>query len=99
MPLPLAEAIFWVAAVCCVVAQYFILRGTAAASSAAPARSASATAEPSRRTTEIVWAVLLAVGLALVLGATWRALHQPPELRVGPVLESTAAAGPQGARG
>ncbi|CAA9357611.1 MAG: hypothetical protein AVDCRST_MAG11-3905 [uncultured Gemmatimonadaceae bacterium] len=67
----LADAIFWVAAVCCAIAQWVILRGTLAAP-LAPGSEA-----PGRRRAEVVWAVVPAVALALVLGATWRALHPP----------------------
>lgn len=70
MPLPLADAVFWVAVVCCAIAQWFILRGALAAHPAAGA-PLSAT----RRGLEVVWAVVPAVALALVLAATWRALH------------------------
>ena len=71
MPPLLADAIFWVAAVCCAIAQWVILRGTLAAP---PAPGGDAVA---RKRAEVVWAVVLAVALALVLGATWRALHPP----------------------
>ena len=70
MPPSLADAIFWVAAVCCAIAQWIILRGTLAAPVAEGASAA-------QRRAEVVWAVVPAVALALVLAATWRALHPP----------------------
>lgn len=74
MPLPLADAIFGIAAVACAVAQWFILRGTLAA----PATPAAGSAVPAaRRRAEIVWAVVPAIALAWVLVATWRAVHPP----------------------
>ena len=85
MPLPLADAIFWVAAVCCAIAQWFILRGALAAHPAAGAPMSAA-----RRGLEVVWAVLPAVALALVLAATYRALH--PARSVAPA--PTGAASP-----
>ena len=73
MPLPLADAIFWIAAVCCAIAQWFILRGALRAWPATGDR----TVPPARRGLEVVWAVVPAVALALVLAATWRAIHRP----------------------
>ena len=76
MPLPLADAIYWLAVVCCVVAQAVIVRGALRASAT---RSASGTGHkavpPARRWLEVVWAVVPAVALAAVLAATWRAIH------------------------
>jgi heme/copper-type cytochrome/quinol oxidase subunit 2 len=72
MPPSLADAIFWVAAVCCAIAQWFILRGALAVSGVARTGDAM---PPARRGLELVWAVLPAIALALVLVATWRALH------------------------
>ena len=72
----LADAIFWVAAVACVVAQIGILRATAAARSAArTARAATPAHRPATRVEEALWAGLPVIGLAAVLVLTWRALH------------------------
>lgn len=90
MPLPLADAIFWVAAVCCAVAQLVILRGTLTA----PAAPSAGDAVPAaRRPAEIVWAVIPAVALVVVLAATWRVLHPPPASAPQPAPEHTAALG------
>ena len=83
-----SEAIFWIAVVCCAVAELFILRSTFAArgdprgpGGAVAAATGSRPAAPLprvRRAVEIAWAVVPAVALALVLAATWRALHPGP---------------------
>jgi len=65
---PLAEIIFWIAAIACVVAQFEILRSTFAAQRAGSANQTSVT----NRRTEVMWAFLPAIVLALVLGATWK---------------------------
>lgn len=88
MPMPLAVATFWMAVVCCAVAQWFILRGTLTASATLFARNA---APASRRTAEVAWAVLPAVLLAVVLAATWRAMQPHSSAAVRPAPEHTAA--------
>jgi heme/copper-type cytochrome/quinol oxidase subunit 2 len=70
------DILFWIAVVCCVVAQVAIARSTLGAS----ARSAELrTGVPRpRRSIEIAWTVIPAIGLALALVMTWRAIHAPP---------------------
>ena len=72
----MADLIFWLAVACCVVAQVAIVR---AALKAPPpgARGAEPGAEVPRprRASEIAWTILPALGLAIVLFATWRAIH------------------------
>ena len=68
---PLAGAIFWIAAAACVVAEIAILRSTYAArrvfkSDLVPAAS---------RGGEITWAIIPAVMLVVLLGATWRRIE------------------------
>jgi len=68
---PLAEAVFWIAAVACVVAEIAILRSTYAArrvekSDLVPAAS---------RGGEITWAIIPAIMLVLLLAATWRRIE------------------------
>ena len=65
---PLAEIIFWIAAIACVVAQFEILRSTFAAQRAGGPNQTLA----ANRRTEVMWAFLPAIVLALVLGATWK---------------------------
>lgn len=61
-------ALFWIAAACCVIAQLAVLR------SVVSGRAAGAAAVRPRRAAEVVWAVLPAIGLAVVLYATWAAV-------------------------
>ena len=66
-----SEAIFWIAAALCAIAQVAIAR------SALATRAPEATGQvpASRRSLEVLWAVVPAIGLALVLLQTWRAMH------------------------
>jgi hypothetical protein len=57
----LREALFWVAVVCCVVASAAILRATLTAPGASRGR----------RAVEVAYAIVPALLLAAVLGATW----------------------------
>lgn len=68
----LAEPIFWIAAGLCVLAELLILRAAFA-----PPRDAGAAAPvpQSPRGTEMIWAIIPAVILAVLLAATWRAIH------------------------
>lgn len=68
MNLSLAQAIFWIAALACVVAQVALLRSSFSAK--AERRSELVPASP--RGSELTWAVLPAVALAVLLFATWR---------------------------
>lgn len=89
MSVAFADAIFWIAAGCCAVAQWFIVRGAIAAASA-PA--ASARVPRSRRVTETIWAIVPAIALAVVLAATWRALHRErPAVEFTPAPQAGAA--------
>ena len=71
----LVDILFWIAVVCCVIAQVAIARSTLGA------RARSVVPRPGvprpRRSIEIAWTVLPAVGLALALFMTWRAIHAP----------------------
>ncbi len=68
---PFAEPIFWVAAALCLIAELAILR-----SAFTPRSDAHATPLPQPpRGSEMMWAVIPAIGLALLLAATWRAIH------------------------
>jgi heme/copper-type cytochrome/quinol oxidase subunit 2 len=68
-----ADAIFWIAVVACVVAQVAITRSVLVARQ--PELPAGARVAPARRSAELVWALLPAVALAAVLVLTWRTLH------------------------
>jgi heme/copper-type cytochrome/quinol oxidase subunit 2 len=91
MSLTLSNAVFWIAAVACVVAQLGILRATR------PQPTLGATSRPHRtasRLEEVVWATLPAVALALVLVLTWRAVHARAAT---PSATAPASAAPGGA--
>jgi heme/copper-type cytochrome/quinol oxidase subunit 2 len=77
-----ADGLFWLSVACCALAQYFILRSVGA-SRRVPAGTMSLTRQ--RGMMEMVWAVLPAVGLAVLLVFTWRAVRttaQPAAQRV-----------------
>jgi heme/copper-type cytochrome/quinol oxidase subunit 2 len=89
------SALFWVAAACCIFAELAILRsllfGRARAAEAKDSMGAARTAHASRPA-DIAWAVLPAVGLAVVLYLTWRTVDAPPEPTPS-VSHGSAAAG------
>lgn len=70
-----ADAIYWSAVVCCVVAQIAILRSALARHR--PPADAPVTLPPVRRGAELVLALLPALALAGVLAFTWRAVRAP----------------------
>jgi heme/copper-type cytochrome/quinol oxidase subunit 2 len=67
---PLAEPIFWIAAVICIVAEIALLR-----SAFVPHRQTAESLPHSQRGLEMIWAIVPAIGLAILLAATWRAVH------------------------
>ena len=72
MSLRIADAIFWVAVACCIVAQLAIVQSVVIS----PARAADrAPASTARRIAEIAWAVLPGIALAVVFVFTWRAIQ------------------------
>jgi heme/copper-type cytochrome/quinol oxidase subunit 2 len=78
MALRFADAIFWVAVGCCVIAQsailYSVLRVSPARRSATHAVSVSQSSSFGRAI-EIAWAVIPGIALAAVLLYTWRAMR------------------------
>jgi heme/copper-type cytochrome/quinol oxidase subunit 2 len=68
---PLAEGIFWIAVLACVVAQIAILRSTYAARKV----ERSALVPAASRAGEIVWAVVPVVALSVLLVATWQRIQ------------------------
>jgi heme/copper-type cytochrome/quinol oxidase subunit 2 len=80
MSLSLADAIFWVAVACCLVAQLAIVRSVLVSPARVPD---SPPTSIGRRVVEIAWAVLPGVALAFVLLLTWRAMHGASPLPVG----------------
>ena len=77
LSLPLREAIFWIAALICVIAELAILRSTLRVSRAAPnsAPDADAALPRGRPGVEIMWAILPAFVLLLVLVITHGAIR------------------------
>jgi hypothetical protein len=71
------EAIFWFAVALCVIAEIAILRsmGRASRHPAGDASPAGDAVPRSRPLPEMIWAVLPAVGLAVALAFTWRAIQ------------------------
>jgi heme/copper-type cytochrome/quinol oxidase subunit 2 len=72
MPEAAADLVFWVALVCCAVAQIAIIRSVLLVT---PLASRSEPMPIARRATEVAWAVLPGLILAAVFWATWRAMH------------------------
>ena len=68
---PLAETVFWIAAIACVIAELAILRSTFAARN--PDKSTLVPSASPR--TEVVWAILPGLALAFLLTATWRRIE------------------------
>jgi heme/copper-type cytochrome/quinol oxidase subunit 2 len=68
---PLAETIFWIAAVACVIAELAILRSTFAARSAKQSELVP-TVSPRG---ELAWAIIPALALVVVLTATWQRIE------------------------
>jgi len=73
MPFHVADAIFWIAVACCVIAQLAIIR-SAIVSPARPADSHAPTST-GRRAAEIAWAVLPGIALVVLFFYTWNAIH------------------------
>ena len=72
MSFSFAAGLFWLSVACCALAQFFIIRSVSAARRAA---QPSATLPKQRGAVEMLWAVLPAVGLAVLLVFTWRAIR------------------------
>jgi heme/copper-type cytochrome/quinol oxidase subunit 2 len=72
MRLSFAVGLFWLSVACCAVAQFFIIRSVRG-SRHVPEPSANV--PRSRVGVELLWAVLPAIGLAVLLLFTWRAVR------------------------
>jgi len=87
MSLSFADAVFWTAVVLCAVAEIAIVRSALASRPAPTAEHVPA----ARRPVEVLWALVPAIALAVVLAATWRAIHpatggaNDPDTAVSPV--------------
>ena len=83
-----AAGLFWLSVACCAIAQLLIIRSVLGARS--PLSPPTITPR-SRSGTEVVWAVLPALGLALLLFFTWRAIDArfgPPQVRAAHAVET-----------
>lgn len=67
----MAEVIFWIAALLCVVAEIAVLRSTYFARGA----EKSTLVPAARRGGEITWAIIPAVALLVLLTATWQKIE------------------------
>ena len=72
MSFSFADGLFWLSVACCALAQFFIIRSVGAARRATPPAASLPT---QRGALEMLWAVLPAVGLAVLLVFTWRAVR------------------------
>ena len=72
MSFSFADGLFWLSVACCALAQFFILRSVGAARRAAQPAGSLPT---QRGAMEMLWAVLPAIGLAVLLVFTWRAVR------------------------
>ena len=77
MTLSLAEAIFWIAALACIAAQFALLRSSFRIKN--DQRSGLVPGSP--RSVELTWAVLPAVVLCILLLVTWRRIAARDEHR------------------
>lgn len=68
---PLAETIFWVAALACVVAEFAILRSLIAQ----PRAQHSNLVPAGSPVTELIWGIVPAIALAFLLFFTWRRIQ------------------------
>jgi heme/copper-type cytochrome/quinol oxidase subunit 2 len=77
MRLSFADGLFWTSVACCVIAQLFIIRSVRGARYV-PEPSASMPRQ--RGGLELLWAILPAIGLAVLMLFTWRAMQRssPP---------------------
>ena len=72
MRLSFADGLFWLSVACCAIAQFYIIRSVRG-SQHVP--EPTATVPHSRGGMEMMWAVLPAIGLAVLLFFTWRAIR------------------------
>jgi heme/copper-type cytochrome/quinol oxidase subunit 2 len=76
MRLSFADGLFWTSVACCLVAQLFIIRSIRGGRYV-PAPSAGMPRH--REGLELFWAVVPAIGLAVLLYFTWRAIPHAAE--------------------
>ena len=72
MRLLFADGLFWSSVACCAIAQFFIIRSVRGGRHLT---ERSASVPRARGEMELMWAVLPAIGLAVLLFFTWRAVQ------------------------
>lgn len=72
MRLLFADGLFWTSVACCLVSQLFIIRSVRGAQHVP---SPSAGLPRHHGALELFWAVVPAIGLAVLLCFTWRTIH------------------------
>ncbi|MFI5227531.1 MAG: hypothetical protein ACHQWU_00595 [Gemmatimonadales bacterium] len=82
MSFSFADAIFWIAAACCAVAQVAILHSVIVSPTRMPEAGEATIA---RRAGEIAWAAIPGIALGLVMVWTWHTMHGAPSPGVGAV--------------
>jgi heme/copper-type cytochrome/quinol oxidase subunit 2 len=88
----LGDAIFGIAAICCLAAQVAIVRSTLRPYTAATDGERASSPVPRPRTAiELVWVLLPALVLAGVFALTWHAMHPP---QPGPAIQLSTAVWP-----
>lgn len=88
MRLLFADGLFWTSVACCLVAQLFIIRSVRGARHVP---SPTAGLPRHRALLELFWAVVPAVGLAVLLLFTWRAIQDTVPRTAVPVAPMTAS--------
>ncbi|MCC6245663.1 MAG: hypothetical protein IT353_22720 [Gemmatimonadaceae bacterium] len=86
------DVFFWIAAIACIVAQFFILR---AVIQAVPSVTGSPDVPRPNRAMEIAWAILPALLIAAVFIGAWQVLHREAPASI---VLPTAANAPAGVR-
>ena len=71
-----ADGLFWSSVACCAYAQFLILRSVGGRRHAA--EPAAAPMPRPRGATELLWAVVPALALAVLLVVTWRTMQADP---------------------
>ena len=79
-----ADGLFWLSVACCALAQVLILRSVGAPHHAP---ESGARLPKQRGALEMLWAVLPAIGLAVLLAFTWRAVKASRAAAPAPVLQ------------
>ncbi|MBP6774672.1 MAG: hypothetical protein KA154_16865 [Gemmatimonadaceae bacterium] len=74
LPTPVLDALFWVAAVACLVSQVFILR---AVWRVVPSVTGSPDVPAPKRASEMAWALLPTLLLLGAFAGAWRLMHPP----------------------